>query len=98
MAENERKPMTHLDRSRVAIPAFIAALLVAAVLGVLRFTLPAPGIDVGDIFKDLSHLFVGGLFGMSAAFKLCGERQSAHGYFCLAVGLSFLEIAAFFRH
>jgi len=27
-----------------------------------------PGLDLKDIFKDISHLFVGGLIGVSATF------------------------------
>lgn len=74
----------------------IAALIVVAV----RLTV-APGLDVGDTYKDLAHLFVGGVFGASLmAFVLfrrfqATERahEAARRYLGLGIGLTVLEVA-----
>lgn len=62
---------------------------VAIVFGVLRFVLPVEGkINKADIYKDLAHLFVGGVFG-------AGLGTGEAGYFWIAGVLSVLEVVAF---
>lgn len=65
---------------------FFVLAAVTVIFGVLRFTIPAPGLRPDDIFKDLAHLFVGFLFGV-------GTRSSKA--FRLALGLTAVEILAF---
>lgn len=50
-----------------------AILLVLAVaLGIARFIVPVEGkIDHADIFKDIAHLFVGGVFGAAILATIC---------------------------
>lgn len=67
-------------------------LAVCAVFGVLRFILPVSGkVEKKDIFKSLAHVFVGGLFG--AAFT---ADRFWDPYGTMAVGLTILEVIAFF--
>lgn len=41
-----------------------ALLIIAAVFGILRFVVPVEGVIAKeDVFKDLAHCYVGGLFG-----------------------------------
>lgn len=64
--------------------------LAAAIFGILRFTLPVEGrIEHADIFKDLAHVFVGGLFGAAIA------KNNDRCLWIVAVGLTVLEVVAF---
>ncbi len=54
---------------------------------VLRFTLPSHGLNSQDIFKDLAHLFVGGMFG---AFIASGKRE----YLLIGAALTAVEVVA----
>lgn len=85
--------------------------------GIARFIVPVTGaINKADIFKDMAHIFVGGLFGAAialiVAFKLLrtlGEAISPSlqavkqqiqdcciAVWMLAIGLTILEVVAFF--
>lgn len=66
-------------------------VIVAAILfAIARFVVPVEGaVSQPDIFKDFAHLFVGGLFG--AAWR--GRDWS---YLYLGLGLTVLEVVAFF--
>lgn len=44
----------------------VTVLLLSLAFAVGRVVLPAPGLDGGDVFKDLAHLWVGGLIGLWA--------------------------------
>lgn len=67
----------------------IVLVVVTLVFGVLRFVLPVSGtVNKADIYKDLAHLYVGGLFG---AWLAAGDTA----YLLLALGLTVLEVVAF---
>lgn len=74
-------------------------LIVGLIVVAVRFTV-APGLDVGDTYKDLAHLYVGGVFGAALmAFVLfrrfqATERaqQAARRYLGLGVFLTVLEV------
>lgn len=65
-------------------------LVTCIIIGVMRFSLPSHGIEQQDIFKDVSHLFVGGLFGAAICAKTKWELWA------MALGLTLLEMVAFF--
>jgi hypothetical protein len=51
--------------------ACYAVVIGSAVFALLRFALPSTGeIHGDDVFKDLAHLWVGGLFGAALALTL----------------------------
>jgi hypothetical protein len=58
-------------------------------LGISRFVMPSHGIHTEDIFKDIAHLYVGGLFGAWFATKRKDYRNAA---FLMTA----LEVIAFF--
>lgn len=67
----------------------IYLIAITVIIGTLRFILPVSGgINKSDIYKDVAHLFVGGLFG--AAFA-----TSLPIYWQLGLGLMALEVVAF---
>lgn len=66
----------------------VAVVGLSAVFGVARLTLPAHGLQKRDVFKDLAHLWVGGLFGAAIA-----SGQSLLWW--AAGGLTVLEVVAF---
>lgn len=69
---------------------YVILLIVAAVLGYLRFTLPVKGeIVKGDIYKDIAHVFVGFAFGY-AAYALTDVFL-----WSIPIGLTILEVVAF---
>lgn len=66
-----------------------ATVLVSLVFAGLRFILPSQGLNRKAVFKDLAHLWVGGLFGAAAA--------SGEGWLWrAALFLTFVEVVAFF--
>lgn len=68
----------------------MVVVFVTLVFGLLRFTLPVEGkINKKDIFKNLAHLWVGGLFGAAIALQTTWEL------WVLAIGLTVLEVVAF---
>jgi len=59
----------------------------AVCFGFLRFILPSTGqIHNDDIFKDMAHVFVGGLLGVGFTNKY---------YRFLGISLTLLEVVAF---
>lgn len=64
-------------------------LALCVVFAVLRFTLPVHELNFADTFKDLAHLFVGGVFGAAIATK----RKDL---WAVAGALTIAEVAAFF--
>lgn len=69
----------------------IVVLVLSVIVGVLRFVLPSHGLQPQDIYKDMSHLFVGGLFGAAIVSK----KPQLWGF---AIGLTILEgVAAVIR-
>jgi len=73
--------------SAMTLPLIIVALI-AVGFGVARFRVPLRGLDFRDTFKDLAHLFVGGVFGAAFAF------WSAWEWWAIAVGLTLVEVVA----
>jgi len=81
-------------------------LLVAIGFGVARFIVPVTGdVNHADIFKDLAHVFVGGLFGAAIKgtarnrqddFPLTAAFAAEWRLWAMAWGLTILEVAAFF--
>jgi hypothetical protein len=53
----------------------LTLLLVCIAFAGLRFTLPVRGLDLRDTFKDLAHVFVGGLFG-AAIYATCSRMNA----------------------
>ena len=70
-------------------PGYVALVVACVMLGALRLALPSNGINPSDVFKDLAHLFVGGLFGAAINAKTDWRLWIA------AVGMVALEIVAF---
>lgn len=68
------------------ILALVAA--VSVVFGLLRAVLPVRGLDRRDVFKDLAHLWVGGLYGAALA-------DWSWFLAALAVGLTVWEVVMF---
>lgn len=65
----------------------IAIILITASFGIARFFVPVSGkINNGDIFKDMAHIWVGILIGIT----IMDTR-----YWILPAGLTLLEVAAF---
>lgn len=62
--------------------------MIAVVFGILRFRLPVNGLQPKDTFKDLAHVFVGGVFGAALAF------WSFWDWWAIAIGLTLAEIVA----
>ncbi len=69
-------------------------LVMCLVIAVLRVVIPAPGIRTDDIFKDLAHIFVGGLFGAAFTSHACKGEHTGYLY-AMAVGLTSIEVLAF---
>ena len=79
-------------------------LLVPIALGfaVARFALPSHDLHGDDVFKDLAHVFVGGLFGGAIVATLRGcPVQDDKPHICLeallwvlAISLTVLEVLA----
>ena len=63
-------------------------LAVAIAFGVARFIVPVEGIAKEDIFKDMAHLVVGGMFGYAV-----GKKRWE--LWAIAVGLTLVEVIAF---
>jgi hypothetical protein len=78
----------------------ILTTLIALVFIVLRFTLPMEGVDNRDIFKDLAHLYVGGLFGAAIITGyakdsyLFNRLHVRRNLWLLAIGMTVLEVVA----
>lgn len=69
----------------------IAACLLTLVFAVLRLS---GQFNDSAVFKDLAHVFVGGLFGVAIGTKdklFWGRKES---FWCLAIGLCVVEIVA----
>lgn len=64
-------------------------ILVLVVLGfaVARIALPSHGLHPEDTFKDLAHLFVGGLFGAAIVIGWTNGQV----YWWTAIGLTGVE-------
>lgn len=85
---------------------WLLLIVASGIVGVLRFTIPQPGVsmDAATVYKDLAHLFVGGLFG--ACILALVDRRKVWDYddlrdaAILLGGLAFLltvfEVIAFF--
>lgn len=72
-----------------AMNAYYIILAVSVVFGVARFIVPVEGkIIKGDIYKDMAHLWVGGLIGAAIA----SQDKAIAG---LAIALTMLEVVAF---
>ena len=84
-------------------------LIVAISFGIVRFMVPVHGLNDADIFKDLAHIFVGGLFGAAIAETIRDYNQQTDWVnlwtvavlanwrlWAMAWGLTGLEVAAFF--
>ena len=80
-------------------------LIVAISFGIVRFMVPVHGLNDADIFKDLAHIFVGGLFGAAIkgtarnrqdGFPLIAAFAAEWRLWAMAWGLTGLEVAAFF--
>lgn len=67
----------------------IVISLVTVGISIARFFLPSNGFQKEDIFKDIAHLYVGGMYG---AWMATGERH----YRNLALVLTAVETIAFF--
>lgn len=68
----------------------VITLIVSVAVGGLRFVLPVSGgVNKADIYKDMAHLWVGGLIGAAIGFG------SWWPFGWMAVGLTVLEVAAF---
>lgn len=55
----------------------VVLYVLCGIMAVLRFVLPAPGLDTADIYKDIAHLFVGGILGAALATR---EKEEAREY------------------
>lgn len=65
-------------------------IVIAFAFGLARLLVPGSGsLHREDVFKDFSHLYVGGLFG---AWLATGDK----GYRAMAAALTVLETVAFF--
>lgn len=85
----------------------IILILVALAMGIYRAFVEPTKLVPADIYKDLAHIFVGGLFGawlmavrMGNQFGPGGGglllmKDSGHFCFCVAVCLTIVEILAF---
>jgi hypothetical protein len=68
---------------------YLIVIYLALLVSILRFTLPVTGqINKQDIYKDLAHLFVGGVFGSAIETK---DRW----LWIIAGSLTVLEVIAF---
>lgn len=63
-------------------------IFLAFTIAIVRIIMPAHGIQSQDIFKDIAHLYVGGLFGAWFATKKKCYRD-------VALALTALEVIAF---
>jgi hypothetical protein len=78
-------------------------LIVALIVVAVRLTI-GPGLDLRDTYKDLAHLYVGGLFGAwlvsrSLCRRLHGSevcRATAGRFLRLAAALTLVEVACGF--
>lgn len=52
-------------------------LIVCTGFAIVRFYVPVHGINNADVFKDMAHLFVGGLFGAAIYATVAAWRISA---------------------
>jgi hypothetical protein len=82
-------------------------ILACIIFGYMRLTMNVVSeIHHEDIFKDLAHLFVGGLFGaaiLATEYKVScpmepSFRADTKDYWLLAVGMTILEVVAFVIH
>lgn len=64
-------------------------LALCLMFAILRFTLPVHGLNFAATFKDLAHLFVGGVFGAAIATR----RKDL---WAMAGALTAAEVVAFF--
>lgn len=86
----------HFWNEIAACVVFVATL----VFGFMRFAMPSHGLNFDDVFKDVAHVFVGGLFGAYLYGWACsgswwpdappGQRLLGS----LAIGLTVLEVVA----
>lgn len=59
-----------------------------AIIVILRFVLPVHGVNHDDIFKDVAHLFVGGLFGAWLLGRNSYEAKTEDtAVICLVLGV-----------
>ena len=81
----------------------ILLIILALAIGLYRVFVEPTQLTVADTYKDIAHLFVGGLFGAAAMARTCckdygcGNLVADAGWFCFWVGLSLslLELACF---
>ena len=62
-------------------------LVATAAFAALRLLLPSHGLSPQDTFKDLAHVYVGGLFGAAI-----GTRRKS--LWAMALGLTAVEVVA----
>jgi nucleoside recognition membrane protein YjiH len=84
---------------------YLVVLVLAVLIGIARFVLPVEGrISHDDIFKDIAHLFVGGVFGAAilATHHACDiitplwlAMLKTWRLWTIAWGLTVLEVIAF---
>lgn len=82
------------------------ALLLAFGFGIARLTMPVVSeVHREDIFKDMAHLFVGGLFGAAVfatglrrRFNVSTVSTAKKRFWYLAIGMTVLEVVAFIIH
>ncbi len=90
---------------------YVFLALLSLMFVIARFVVPVEGrIDHADIFKDLAHVFVGGLFGAAiittkrnyemipqtlGTFRIIPAALAEIRLWALAVGLTSLEVIAF---
>lgn len=83
------------------LPAILIVLLTLG-FAVARFLVPVHGLNKGDIFKDLAHVYVGGLLGAAIVLlaillgHLCATKKTTWIAWALAIGLTIVEVVAFF--
>ena len=66
---------------------YTTIVLLTIIFAILRCILPTNGLNSADVFKDLAHCFVGGLFGAAITTKQLR-------FWALAIGLTVLEVIA----
>ncbi len=72
----------------------LVLLLIAIAFSVVRFVIALNFMDEPRGYRDMAHIYVGGLFG--AAFV--ANKEDAQWYYGLAWFMTAVEIAAFIVH
>lgn len=93
-------------RCLAGLPLYGLMFLLTIYFGIVRLTTPIVSeIHHEDIFKDMAHLFCGGLILLGAGVQVLwyqgrinGRKPLAADCFWIGLGLVVLEIAAFKLH